>query len=614
MAPLAQTLRRGAALLAGLACAALPIWLDRLVPGSEAAALERAEFLETVDSAAGRTVALPHRWHDYCPDCVTVWYRFEIPRAQLPREPQAIYLPSVGHNAAVYLNGQLLAQGGPFTAPVARLDDRPLLAPVPPSTWTLGSNRLLILVKGDPPQRGFMPVAYVGAEDALAGLAQQRQALRVGLQQVFAAGVAMLGLVMLLLWLSRRSEPVYGWLALVCFAWASHRVIDLLLVPWLRAAAWDSLAALALAVTATAAVLLVRRLTWAPPARAEHLALVAPALTLIVVLGGATDTGLRLAEAVSLATLAVAGGILVGYGGRARTGAAWLLLPGVALCALAVHDLLGRMQLWPADQADLLGFAAPPFVAAAAWALLTRFVDTLNAAELLNIDLEAMVAAKTRELQTQFERVRQLERQQVLAGERERLMRDMHDGLGGNLVSLLAMIEGGRSSHAELTSAVHGALDDMRLMVDSLDPVDDDLNAVLAMYGDRIGPRLRSAGVDLQWNVDLLPPLPGLSPVRVLNVLRLLQEAVANAVRHGRARRIEVDAADRDGAVMIEVADDGCGFDPGSAVRGRGLRNMSHRAREAGAELSIDSRPGAGTRVRLRFAPAPARDAVTPGA
>jgi signal transduction histidine kinase len=104
----------------------------------------------------------------------------------------------------------------------------------------------------------------------------------------------------------------------------------------------------------------------------------------------------------------------------------------------------------------------------------------------------------------------------------------------------------------------------------------------------------------------------GLTPARVLNVLRLLQEAVTNAVRHGRARRIEVTACATAGVVAIDVNDDGSGFDPGVAARGRGLRNMAHRAREAGADLAIDSRPGAGTRVRLRFAPSPARDAVAP--
>ncbi|MDZ7653695.1 MAG: ATP-binding protein [Burkholderiaceae bacterium] len=607
-------LRRAAAAIAGLACAALPALLDRFGADGAGLRLDRAEFLATVDSSRGRTVALPHRWHDDCADCVTVWYRFDLPLAQLPRESQAIYLPAVGHNAAVYLNGQLLGQGGPFTEPVARLDDRPLLALAPPAAWNLGSNRLLVLVKGDPPQRGFMPVVHVGAADALADVAQWRWLTRISVQQVLAAGVAMLGLVMLLVWLNRRSEAVYGWLALACAAWAVQRALDLVLVPWLRAAAWDSLAALALASTAAAVVMLARRMTWRPPMAAERGLLLVPALAVAAALAGATDLGLRLAESLSLLVLVAAGVLLAYAGARARTAAGWLLLPGLALAPLALHDLLLRWRLWPADQGDLLGFATPVVLGTAGWALLTRFVDTLNAAELLNVDLEAMVADRARELQAQFARVRELERGQVLAAERERLMRDMHDGLGGNLVSLLAMIEGGRSQPAELTSAVHGALDDMRLMVDSLDPVDDDLNVVLAMYRDRIAPRLRGAGVDLQWNIDLLPPLPGLSPARVLNVLRLLQEAVTNAVRHGRARRIEVDAAAGDGAVTIEVADDGCGFDPATVARGRGLRNMAHRAREAGADLNIDSRPGAGARVRLRFALGAASDAALPTA
>jgi signal transduction histidine kinase len=607
-----DVLRRVVAAVAGLACAALPALLDRWGAERAGLRLDRAEFLATVDSSRGRLVALPHRWHDDCADCVTVWYRFTLPLTPLPRESQAICLPAVGHNAAVYLNGQLIGQGGPFTEPVARLDDRPLLAPAPPGAWVPGANRLLVLVKGDPAQRGFMPAVLIGPEDALSQFAQWRRLLRISAQQAFAAGMAMLGLVMLLVWLNRRSETVYGWLALACAAWAAQRTLDLVLMPWLRAAAWDSLAALALAITAAAVFMLARRLTWAPPTTAERLLLLLPALAVAAALAGAADLGLRLAESASLLVLVAAGLLLAIAGARARSAAGWLLLPGMALAALALHDLLQRWRVWPADQGDLLGFAAPVVLATAGWALLTRFVETLNAAELLNVDLEAMVADRTRALQAQHERIRELERSQVLAAERERLMRDMHDGLGGSLVSLLAMIEGGRSRPAELTSAVHAALDDLRLMVDSLDPVDDDLNAVLAMYRDRLAPRLRSAGVDLRWNVSLLPPLPGLSPARVLNVLRLLQEAVANAVRHGRARSIEVNATARDGTVMIEVADDGCGFDPAAAARGRGLRNMAQRARAAGADFELDSRRGGGTRVRLRFAQDSSRENATP--
>ena len=117
-------------------------------------------------------------------------------------------------------------------------------------------------------------------------------------------------------------------------------------------------------------------------------------------------------------------------------------------------------------------------------------------------------------------------------------MRDMHDGVGGHLVSLLAMIEADRRRPAELGTVVREALDDMRLMIDSFEPVDDDLNAVLAMWHDRLAPRLRGAKVTLHWDVDLLPEVPGLTPARVLHVLRILQEAVTNAIRHGQAREV----------------------------------------------------------------------------
>jgi signal transduction histidine kinase len=197
----------------------------------------------------------------------------------------------------------------------------------------------------------------------------------------------------------------------------------------------------------------------------------------------------------------------------------------------------------------------------------------------------------------QFARVRELERSQVVADERERLMRDMHDGVGGNLVSLLAMIEGGRSEPAQLSRAVHDALDDMRLMVDSLEPVDDDLNAVLASFHDRLAPRLQAAQVQLHAAVELLPPVPGLTPARVLHILRMLQEAVGNALRHGQAHTLWIEARALADGVQLSVRDDGCGFDPAQARPGRGLKNLRRRSEAVGASLHIDSLPGAGCRI-----------------
>jgi hypothetical protein len=163
------------------------------------------------------------------------------------------------------------------------------------------------------------------------------------------------------------------------------------------------------------------------------------------------------------------------------------------------------------------------------------------------------------------------------------------------------MIEADRRRPGELAVLVREALDDVRLMIDSLDPVDDDLNAVLAMFRDRLVPRLQRANVELRWDVQPLPAVPGLTPARVLHVLRMLQEAVTNALRHGRARTLAIGARAQEGRVAIEVRDDGIGFDARNAGSGRGLKNLQRRAAELGAELVIDSAPGRGTAVTVEL-------------
>jgi signal transduction histidine kinase len=81
----------------------------------------------------------------------------------------------------------------------------------------------------------------------------------------------------------------------------------------------------------------------------------------------------------------------------------------------------------------------------------------------------------------------------------------------------------------------------------------------------------------------------------------MLLEAITNALEHAQAKtitvRTQVDDVDR--TLVIEVIDDGIGFDPAAVVRGRGLDNLQARARAVGASVAIDSAIGSGTRVSL---------------
>jgi signal transduction histidine kinase len=117
--------------------------------------------------------------------------------------------------------------------------------------------------------------------------------------------------------------------------------------------------------------------------------------------------------------------------------------------------------------------------------------------------------------------------------------------------------------------------------------------------------RLSQAGVDLRWQVGDLPVLPQLGPKHVLEITRIVQEAIANALKHSGAKRIGVAARTEQGAqgvqIVVEVSDAGGGF---GAQRGegtgRGIAGMQRRAAWLGGRLHIASDPS-GTTVRLEL-------------
>jgi len=162
-------------------------------------------------------------------------------------------------------------------------------------------------------------------------------------------------------------------------------------------------------------------------------------------------------------------------------------------------------------------------------------------------------------------------------------------------------------------SAARAALKDLRLVIDSMDDIGGDLMLALGSWRERAMAQLRPHDIALEWRAVTpqgLPVHPELRPWHVIQIVRLLDEALTNAVKHANARRVTVrieTLADTDGLDRgcITVEDDGKGFDvppadgsAGIAKAARGLRNMRSRAARCGAELVLDS-CAQGTRVRL---------------
>jgi signal transduction histidine kinase len=161
---------------------------------------------------------------------------------------------------------------------------------------------------------------------------------------------------------------------------------------------------------------------------------------------------------------------------------------------------------------------------------------------------------------------------------------------------------------AGIGDAARAALKDLRLVIDSMDDIGGDLMLALASWRDRAAAQLRPHDIALDWHAvpPGLPVYPSLRPWHVIQIIRILDEAVTNAVKHASARRIGVSIETVKAASgecgCITVTDDGKGFaaDGPSRPSSRGLRNMKNRAARCGAELELSSGSG-GTTVRLQL-------------
>jgi signal transduction histidine kinase len=204
----------------------------------------------------------------------------------------------------------------------------------------------------------------------------------------------------------------------------------------------------------------------------------------------------------------------------------------------------------------------------------------------------------------------------AVAEERERIGRDLHDGIIQSLyavgLSLEDVPELMSEEPDEAVGRVDGAIEainiairDIRNFIYGLRPEAVDGTQVIAGLA-ALAEEVRHGGlVEVDTQLDQAAD-PGLDPMSGAELLNLVREALSNAVRHGRAQRIALDLALVDGRISLEILDDGVGFDPARepGPGHHGLANMRARSAALGGSLEIRSAPGAGTRVIVGLPPA----------
>lgn len=215
-----------------------------------------------------------------------------------------------------------------------------------------------------------------------------------------------------------------------------------------------------------------------------------------------------------------------------------------------------------------------------------------------NAILAARLADQDEELARNYAAQRELMERQAILEERQRIVRDMHDGIGGQLLGLLMQVRSGQVEPAVVERGLQTSLTDLRLIVDSMDSPEGGLADALHAFEHRARTLVEASGMQLGFEHGLGDRRISLSPRATLSILRILQEAVVNAVQHSGGTRIDVGSIWSGHGIMLTVADDGTGL-PATRRNGRGLVNMAARAKDVGGELSWSSGQPKGTVLTL---------------
>jgi signal transduction histidine kinase len=597
-----------AALLLALAVRAAPAQDTKLQ------VLDHADFVlnnartPPPDDAPWQPVRLPDNWYLSHPgDTQVGWYRmvFELS----PEEARVIHSLYQPRNSArrmdYWFNGYRSAGNSAYGDPGARNWSPPIIHTVGPASLRPGRNILHVRVVAVPEIRQGLTRVTIAWGPSGRPLYEWRYATQITTFHMVSAAALLAGLLAAAFWLRERGDTTLLWFAVTAFAWAMAAF------PWLHAVFTPAaffhgpLAfALRFAYAVPMLVLCLRVAGQRWPVGEAALWIFTLAGLVLAWLLGEDGQGVVITywSVVYLAALFVLLIVLIRSQQRERKWAFWLLAGALVLAVLLnAHDLAWWMGWIDYESFQLAHFHIPLVLFAIGATIVDRHFRAVAAVEQAKLELEGRVAEKAREIEANYARVEEAEREKALARERQRIMADMHDGLGSSLVGLLGAVQSGKAALPEVEQRLHDALQELRLAVDALEPTDGDLGVILGNVRHRMRAAIENSGVRFHWQVEELPRLPSLTPKAVLAIQRIVLEALTNSLRHARADDVTVSTRMNGTSLQIGVSDNGIGFDETSATSGRGLESVRQRTRGLGATVEIRSSPGAGTNVTLRL-------------
>jgi signal transduction histidine kinase len=520
----------------------------------------------------------------------------------------AVYLERSVPNSAVYVNGHFLGASEGFDDPSSRTWNYPQYLTLAAPLLRPGDNYLLIESIPRSNDRTELGPVWIGDGAALSARYTRQMWLQVIGVEVVTLLVGLIGLFTGLLWLRRRHEHVFGLFALSCGIWIVRNsqffVVHSYSVFYFSLLTDAALFWLVAVQYSLCFRILERPVNWFERAVYVY----ALAITAAMYLGGPIRK--PLITMIGYAWLVPVGLVFQFY----LTRETWrspsvlrylLWLTAIVSTATGTYDFELLTGHLPWRGGFLMPYSALFYALTVGWALVDRFVKNHTQYEQLNRELEARVYQREQQLVSHYARAAELEREQTIASERDRILRDMHDGLGLHLIAARRLVEKGEHSRQQLSALLGDAMDELRIAIDSMKPSAQDLLVMLGNLRYRLEPRLSNAGISLHWNIASDSDLNRLGPSELTEVTRIVQELCTNAIKHSQATDMSLSVEELENhAIRITLVDNGVGYDVTAAHSGEGLRSIRRRAANLGAALDIESKPGE-TRTTLTLVLSP---------
>lgn len=542
-------------------------------------------------------VDLPDDWLLTDSQQSTRWYRIEF-SAQTDEEVWAIYIPKLAHQANFWLNGIWLNRTGQTEPTLDRDHNTPWLMQFSSALLTPDKNELIIRLQASSPRQGLLSPFYIGPASALTVEHRWHYFWRVEWVVWCTFTMYFLAALLAALWLSKRSETVYGIFALMLFIWATHNLNLFINRPPVSARVWEAMTMATLGWTVVCILWFNFRFLNRRQPRIERFMAVYSIVGVGFFILPSTDWILTLGYGVWDAGLLILGGYAIVFLYREfhlrHSTDAWLMmLVGMPILLTGLHDILLVNGHWPRTDGLYIQYSIVPTGLLFSVFLIRRFIQSLRVAEAHAEILQQRLDEKEQQLRQQFAKVKNLELAQMLNEERARIMRDMHDGVGGQLVSIRSQLASTQPVKTnELQATIDQTLTDFRLVIDSLDPNIADLPTLIGQMRPRLQALVKSRDMSLDWQPGDIPDeISKVGPSQALQIMRIIQEAVTNAVKHSNGTKVKLSTwleqfqTEEQESVVIEIKDNGLGLRSESSI-GKGLANMRYRASLIGAKLN----------------------------